>query len=251
MIVEGILTTQQTVPPHIIAIDDDAPARKLITEYLGENDVRVTAVPEWRAVQQVLETEVVDLVLLNPKQRVEQAMALMRPWTEESAIPLIILTDCREEADRVMGLEMGADDYLTKPFSPRELLARIRAVLRRCRLKTSQWTPQKGPRCYRFDGRELNVNARRLTAKDGRHVHLTNGEFSVLVAMLDSPQRILSRDQILDRMRMHNDEGCDRSVDTQIMRLRQKIEIDRRRPVYIRTERGMGYQFAVPVEIVY
>ena len=82
-------------------------------------------------------------------------------------------------------------------------------------------------------------------------MHLTNGEFSVLVALLDSPQRILSRDQILDRMRMHNDEGCDRSVDTQIMRLRQKIEIDRRRPVYIRTERGMGYQFAVPVEIVY
>ena len=236
-----------TVPPHIIAIDDDTPVRKLIADYLGENDLRVTAVSDWGAVRPVLETEVVDLVLLNPKQRLEQAMALMRPLREEPGIPLIIITDRREEADRVMGLEMGADDYVTRPFSPRELLARIRAVLRRSRLKA----PQKGPRAYCFDGWELNVNARRLRAKDGRQVWLGNAEFNLLLALIGSPQRILSRGQILDRARMHDGEVYDRSVDVQIMRLRHKIESDRARPTYIKTERGAGYQFAVPVQVVY
>ena len=236
-----------TVPPHIIAIDDDTPVRKLIADYLGENDLRVTAVPDWRAVQPVLEREAVDLVLLNPKGRVGDVIAVMRPLRESPAIPLIIVTDRREEADRVMGLEMGADDYVTKPFSPRELLARIRALLRRSRLKA----PQKRPRAYCFDGWELNVNARRLRAKDGRQVRLGNGELNLLVALLGSPQRILSRDQILDRSRMHGGEVYDRSVDVQIMRLRHKIESDRARPAYIKTERGAGYQFAVPVEVLY
>jgi two-component system OmpR family response regulator len=251
MIVEGILTTQHTVPPHIIAIDDDAPIRELIAEYLGENDLRVTAVPDWQAVQQVLEREAVDLVLLNPKKRVLDAITLTRPLRERSAIPLIIVTDRGEEADRVMGLEMGADDYLTKPFSPRELLARIRAVLRRSRLKTLQKAPKNAPRAYRFDGWELNANLRRLTAKDGRQVRLSNGEFNILVALLGSPQRILRRDQILGLSRMHNDEIYDRSVVVQIMRVRQKIEADRHRPLYIRTERSVGYRFAVPVETLY
>jgi len=237
-----------TVPPHIIAIDDDTPVRKLIADYLGENDLRVTAVPDWRAAQSVLERETVDLVLLmNPKGPIGDAIAVMRPLREEPGIPLIIITDRREEADRVTGLELGADDYVTKPFSPRELLARVRAVLRRSRLKA----PQKGPRGYRFDGWELNVNARRLRAKDGRQVWLSNGEFNLLVALLGSPQRILSREQILDRSRMRDGEVYDRSVDVQIGRLRHKIESDRARPVYIKTERDAGYQFAVPVQMVY
>jgi two-component system OmpR family response regulator len=251
VIVESILTTQQTVPPHIIAIDDDAPIRKLITEYLGENDLRVTAVPDWEAVQQVLETEIVDLVLLNPKQPLGQAMALLQPLSERAGVPLIIVTDRREEADRVMGLEMGADDYLTKPFSPRELLARIRAVLRRCRLKAPQRLPRRRPRGYRFDVWELSMNLHRLTAKDGRQVALSNGEFNLLVALLDSPQCILSRDQILDHSRLHNAEVFNRAVDSQITRLRKKLEIDPAQPRYIRTERGVGYQFALPVETVY
>ena len=237
-----------TATPHIIAIDDDTPARKLIADYLGENDLRVTAVPDWRAAQPVLEREAVDLVLLmNLKGPIGDAIALMRPLREEPGIPLIIVTDRRGEADRVTGLEMGADDYVTKPFSPRELLARIRAVLRRSRLKAQQ----KGPRAYRFDGWELNVDARRLTAKDGRQVWLSNGEFSLLVVLLGSPQRILSREQILDRSRMRDGDVYDRSVDVQIMRLRHKIESDRARPAYIRTERDTGYQFAVPVQVVY
>jgi two-component system, OmpR family, response regulator len=243
---------RHAVPPHVIAIDDDTPARKLIADYLGENDLRVTAVPDWRAVQPVLEREGVDLVLLNPKQRLEHAMALVRPLGERSAVPLIIVTDCPEEADRVMGLEMGADDYITKPFNPRELLARIRAVLRRCRLKTPQrMMPQPGPRAYRFDGWELNARLRRLTAQDGRQVQLSNHEFNLLVALLDSPQCIQSRAQILGHSRMHGNEVYNRSVDVQVMRLRLKIESDRARPAYIKTERGAGYQFAVPVQVLY
>lgn len=237
----------QTVLPHIIAIDDDTPIRKLIADYLGENDLRVTAVPDWRGVEPVLEREAVDLVLLNPKDRVGDLVAVMRPLHERTAIPLIIVTDRGEEADRVIGLELGADDYVTRPFSPRELLARIRALLRRSRLKRSQ----KAARAYRFDGWELNMNARRLRSKDGRQLGLSNSEFNLLLALLGSPQQILSREQILDRTHLHGDEVYDRAVDVQIMRLRHKIESDPARPAYIKTERGAGYQFAVPVQVVY
>jgi DNA-binding response OmpR family regulator len=161
-----------------------------------------------------------------------------------------MLTGRREEADRVMGLELGADDYLTKPFSPRELLARIRTVLRRRRVEVHQGRPA-GVRAYRFDGWELNLNTRRLTAPDGRVVVLSNGEFSLLVVLLGAAQRILTRDQLLDLSRLHNDEVFNRSVDVQIMRLRRKIEADPGEPRYIVTERRAGYIFSVPVETVY
>jgi DNA-binding response OmpR family regulator len=177
-------------------------------------------------------------------------MALARSMRDESAIPIIMLTGRSEEADRVMGLELGADDYLTKPFSPRELLARIRTVLRRRRTEVRQGRPD-GIRAYRFDGWELNLNTRRLVASDGREAPLSNGEFSLLVVMLGAPQRILTRDQLLDLSRLHNDEVFNRSVDVQIMRLRRKIEKDPAQPRYIRTERGTGYLFGVPVETVY
>jgi DNA-binding response OmpR family regulator len=149
-----------------------------------------------------------------------------------------------------MGLELGADDYLTKPFSPRELLARIRSILRRRRAEVRQGRPE-GIRAYRFDGWELNLNTRRLTAPGGRAVALSNGEFSLLVVLLGSPHRILSRDQLLDLSRLHNDEVYNRSIDVQIMRLRRKIEPEPAQPRYIRTERGAGYLFGVPVETVY
>jgi len=162
----------------------------------------------------------------------------------------VMLTGRAEEADRVMGLELGADDYLTKPFSTRELLARIRTILRRRHAEVRQGKPE-GIRAYRFDGWELNLNMRRLTARDGRHVPLSNGEFSLLVVLLGAPNRILSRDQLLDLSRLHNDEVFNRSVDVQIMRLRRKIEPDPAEPRYIRTERGAGYTFGVPVDTVY
>jgi two-component system, OmpR family, response regulator len=236
--------------PHVLAVDDDPTIRQLIGDYLGQNEFRVTAVADGRAMQAVLAAQVVDLVVLDLKLQAEDGMALARRLRDESAIPIIMLTGRAEEADRVMGLELGADDYLTKPFSPRELLARIRTILRRRRAETRQGRPD-GVRAYRFDGWELNLNTRRLLAPGGRAVALSNGEFSLLVVLLGSPHRILSRDQLLDLSRLHNDEVYSRSIDVQVMRLRRKLEQDPAQPRYIRTERGAGYLFGVPVETVY
>ena len=240
----------QAVFPHVLAVDDDPIIRELIADYLGQNAFRVTAVADGPAMQAVLAEQVVDLVVLDLRLQAEDGMMLARNLRDESAIPIIMLTGRREEADRVMGLELGADDYLTKPFSPRELLARIRTVLRRRRVEVHQGRPE-GVRAYRFDGWELNLNTRRLTAPDGRTVVLSNGEFSLLVVLLGAAQRILTRDQLLDLSRLHNDEVYNRSVDVQIMRLRRKIEQDPRQPRYILTERRAGYMFGVTVETVY
>jgi DNA-binding response OmpR family regulator len=236
--------------PHVLVVDDDPTIRELVSDYLAKNELRVTAVADGRAMQAVLAEQVVDLLVLDLKLRVEDGMALARRLRDESEIPIVMLTGRSEEADRVMGLELGADDYLTKPFSPRELLARIRSVLRRRRAEVRQGKPE-GIRAYRFDGWELNLNTRRLTARDGRTVSLSNGEFSLLVVLLGAPNRILSRDQLLDLSRLHNDEVYNRSIDVQILRLRRKIEKDAAEPRYIRTERGAGYLFGVPVETVY
>jgi len=240
----------QAAPAHILAVDDDPTIRQLIVDYLGQNALRVTAVADGRAMQAVLDEQVVDLVVLDLRLQAEDGMALARRLRDESAIPFIMLTGRADEADRVLGLELGADDYLTKPFSPRELLARIRTVLRRRRAEVRQGRPD-GVRAFRFDGWELNLNTRRLAAPDGAPVALSNGEFSLLVVLLGAPQRILTRDQLLDLSRLHNDEVYNRSVDVQIMRLRRKIEKDPGEPRYIRTERGAGYLFGVPVETVY
>jgi two-component system, OmpR family, response regulator len=223
--------SSQTTLPHVLAVDDDPTMRQLISEYLGQNELRVTAVADGAAMREVIADQVVDLIVLDLRLKSEDGMALARALRDESSIPIIMLTGRAEEADRVMGLELGADDYLTKPFSPRELLARIRTILRRRRAEVRQGRPE-GIRAYRFDGWELNLNTRRLAATDGRQVPLSNGE-------------------LLDLSRLHNDEVFNRSVDVQIMRLRRKIEPDPAQPRYIRTERGAGYLFGVPVETVY
>jgi DNA-binding response OmpR family regulator len=237
-------------PPHVLVVDDDPTIRDLVCDYLGRNEFRVSAVADGRGMQERLGQEVVDLVVLDLRLRGEDGMALARRLRDESAIPILMLTGRSDEADRVMGLELGADDYLTKPFSPRELLARIRTILRRRRAEVRQGRPD-GVRAYRFDGWELNLNTRRLTSREGKSVALSNGEFSLLVVMLGAPNRILSRDQLLDLSRLHNDEVYSRSIDVQIMRLRRKIERDAAQPRYIKTERGAGYIFGVPVDTVY
>jgi DNA-binding response OmpR family regulator len=243
-------TSPLALPPHVLVVDDDPIIRDLIRDYLGSNDLRVTAVADGSAMQARLAEDVVDLIVLDLKLKGEDGMALARRLRDESQIPIVMLTGRGEEADRVMGLELGADDYLTKPFSPRELLARIRTVLRRRRAEVRQGRPE-GIRAYRFDGWELNLNTRRLAAPDGHAVTLSNGEFSLLVVLLGAPDRILSRDQLLDLSRLHNDEVYSRSIDVQIMRLRRKVERDPAQPRYIKTERGAGYLFGVPVETIY
>ena len=235
---------------HVLAIDDDPLLRNAIAEYLGKHEFRVTAVADGSAMQTVLANEVVDLVVLDLKLQTEDGMALARKLRDDSAIPIIMLTGRREEADRVMGLELGADDYVTKPFSPRELLARIRAVLRRRRPEIQQGRPE-GIRAYRFDGWEMNLNTRRLKDPDGKPVRLSNGEFSLLVVLLGAANRVLTRDQVLDMSRLHSDDVYNRSVNTQIMRLRRKLETDPANPRYILTERGAGYVFSARVETIY
>src|SRR5688572_3202571 len=167
MSTETLTTTQPTPPlagqPHVLVVDDDPAIRELVTDYLGGNELRVSAVADGKAMQQVLAEQVVDLVVLDLRLRGEDGMALARKLRDDSEIPIMMLTGRSEEADRVMGLELGADDYLTKPFSPRELLARIRTILRRRRSEVRQGRPE-GIRAYRFDGWELNLNTRRLAS---------------------------------------------------------------------------------------
>ncbi len=235
---------------HVLAVDDDPVIRSAVADYLSLHDYRVTAVPDGRGMREVLAREAIDLVILDLKLQSEDGMTLAGRLREESAIPIIMLTGRRDEADRVMGLELAADDYLIKPYSPRELLARVRAVLRRRRPEMQQGRPE-GIRAYRFDGWELNLNTRRLKRPDGRIVRLSNSEFSLLVVLLGASERILSRDQLLDMSRLHSDDVYSRSVNTQIMRLRRKLETDPTNPRYICTERGAGYVFSVRVETVY
>jgi two-component system OmpR family response regulator len=235
---------------HVLAVDDDPVIREAISDYLGQHGFRVTAVADGRAMQAVLAHDVVDLLVLDLTLRHEDGMALASGLREDSAIPIIMLTGRREEADRVMGLELAADDYLTKPFSPRELLARIRAVLRRRQPEIQQGRPE-GIRAYCFDGWELNLNTRRLKSPRGQLIGLSNGEFSLFVVLLGAANRVLTRDQLLDMSRLHGDDIYNRSVNTQILRLRRKLESDPAKPRYICTKRGAGYVFNARVDIIY
>jgi len=244
----------QSPPPsavHVLAVDDDPMIRQLIVDYLGDNDIRVTALPDGRLVGDVLARETIDLLIVDVKLPGEDGMRITRRLRDESDLPIIMLTGKCEEADRVMGLELGADDYLTKPFSPRELLARVRALLRRSRSRESVADRLTRIRGYRFSGWELNVRLRRLVRPDGVVVALTNTEFNLLAAFLAAPQRILTRDQLLELSRLHNDEVYDRAIDVQVGRLRRKLnapDADGGPGCLIRTQRGCGYVFAAEAE---
>jgi two-component system OmpR family response regulator len=239
------------IAPHILAVDDDAAMRQLIHDYLTENELRVSTAASGKEMSAILKEQAIDLIVLDLRMPGEDGMQIARKLREESSIPIIILTGRLDEADRVMGLELGADDYLTKPFSPRELLARIRTVLRRTKSGQPGESKENKPRAYRFGGWELNLRTRRLSSPEGKRVELTNGEFSLLTAFLGAPQRVLSRDQLLEMSRLYDDEVYDRSIDVQILRVRRKIEANPSEPRFINTERGAGYIFSVPVEVLY
>jgi DNA-binding response OmpR family regulator len=241
----------ETLQPHILVVDDDPQIRALLEEYLKENGLRVSVVASGKQMLQILADEAIDLVILDLRLAGEDGMAIARTLRDSSAIPIVMLTGVRDEADRVMGLELGADDYLTKPFSPRELLARIRTVLRRTKGAALTQARERQVRAYRFAEFELNLRTRRLKQRDGRPVDLTNGEFNLLAALLGAPQRVLTRDQLLEASRVYDNEVYDRSIDVQVARLRRKIEADPSQPRFIVTERGVGYTFNCAVEVLY
>ena len=232
---------------HILVVEDDRPTRDLIARYLTDNHFRVSTAVTGAQGESALGGDPVDLVVLDLNLPDQDGLMLAKRLLTEHDIPIVILTGRTEEMDRVLGLELGADDYVTKPFSPRELLARIRAVLRRTQGRPGSRRAQ-ALRVYRFAGFELRSGTRKLISPVGREVELTGGEFSLLVAFLNAPKQILSRDQLLEGSRMY-DDVYDRSIDVQILRLRRKIEGNPSEPQLIRTERGAGYYLDCEVEV--
>jgi two-component system OmpR family response regulator len=236
--------------PHILALDDDVDLRNLLLDYLSGQDFRVSAVARGQQMLAILQREPVDLLLLDLRLPGENGMELARRVREISRVPIMILSGQSDEADRVMGLELAADDYMVKPFSPRELLARIRAILRRSQSSATPNFNDDQVRAFRFAGWELNLRLRRLTSADGSAIALTNSEFSLLCGFLTAPQRVLTREQLLERSRLHSLEVYDRSIDVTILRLRRKIEADASNPTLLTTERGAGYIFNCAVSVL-
>jgi two-component system, OmpR family, response regulator len=246
------LNALKAVPPHILIVDDDPQIRDVLQEYFSSNELRVNVASSGKEMTWILVDHSIDLVILDRRLAGEDGMVLARKLREESTIPIIILTGVHDDADRIMGLELGADDYLTKPFSPRELLARVRTVLRRTKGEALTETKRRGVRAYRFASFELNIRTRRLTkTQPGHRIDLSKGEFNLLAALVSAPQRVLTRDELLAASRVYDNEVYDRSIDVQVLRLRRKIELDPSQPQLILTERGVGYSFNSPVEILY
>jgi two-component system OmpR family response regulator len=233
------------VSQRILVVEDDPPTRELISQYLAENHFEVSCAETGALAEATLREQPFDLVLLDLNLPDQDGMMLARKLGAEHKVPVVILTGRADEMDRVLGLELGADDYVTKPFSPRELLARVRAVLRRAHSRPSPRGDSL--RSYRFAGFELRMGTRKLITPAGQQLDLTSGEFSLLAAFLKSPQQILSRDQLLETSRLY-DDVYDRSIDVQILRLRRKIEDDASQPRLIKTERGAGYYLDCKVE---
>jgi two-component system OmpR family response regulator len=235
-------------PARVLVVDDDPDMRHLIVNYLLENDLRAVPARGRQDVTSQFAAGEPSLVVLDLRLGHEDGLDLLREIRTRSDVPVIIITGHRrDEIDRVVGLELGADDYVTKPFGLRELLARIRAVLRRQEVRRAlrQEEPEQGR--YRFGSWQLDRRNRRLTDTAGAPVALTKGEYALLTAFLDAPQRPLSREHLLQATRIHEDI-FDRSIDVQVLRLRRKLETDPSAPRIIQTERGIGYVFSLPVE---
>jgi DNA-binding response OmpR family regulator len=239
-----------TRAPRVLVVEDELDIANLIKHALERSgDAQVEIVNSGDAALRSVNEQTPDLVILDlnlPVLSGTEVCRILRGRPATANVPIIMLTARTGEADRVTGLDLGADDYVTKPFSQRELLARIKAVLRRSEARAASRRDEK-VRAYRFGGWELNTGTRRLASPDGRNVDLTNSEYALLVAFLRAPERVLSRDQLLESSRLH-DDIFDRSIDVQILRLRRKIEESPNEPKLIKTERGAGYFLATTVE---
>ncbi|KQT10016.1 two-component system response regulator [Methylobacterium sp. Leaf399] len=234
-----------TATPHILVVEDDREISALVARYLRANDCRVTLAGDGREMDRRLADSRVDLVVLDLMLPGEDGLCLCRRIRRESAVPILMLTAKAEEIDRIIGLEIGADDYLGKPFNPRELLARIRAILRR---GSAGETTEEGVRRLSFLGWTLDVSLRQLLSPEQARVAITGAEFDLLQALCLRPGRVLSRDQLLDLTQGRAAGPYERSIDVLISRIRQKIEGDPRNPEIIRTIRSGGYLFTPEVE---
>lgn len=233
--------------PHILIVDDHREIRELVSRVLTRDGFRVSAAADGKSMRKILADARIDLILLDLMLPGEDGLSICRAVRAQSAVPIIMLTAKGEEIDRVIGLEMGADDYLAKPFGSRELIARIRAVLRRSRVDMAVVPDEPAPKRYRFDRWQLQTESRDLLRDDGVSVPLSTGEYDLLLAFVDRPQRVLSRDQLLDLARGRSAAAFDRSIDTQVSRLRKKLERDPVDPQLIKTIWGGGYMFVPAV----
>lgn len=235
-----------TSVPHILIVDDHREIRELVSRSLVKEGFRASSAGDGKAMRKVLADSSIDLIILDLMLPGEDGLAICRALRAESDIPIIMLTAKGDEIDRVIGLEMGADDYLPKPFGSRELISRIRAVLRRSRMPAIPDDRQK-PKRYLFDRWSFDAESRDLLRDDGVVVPLSTGEYDLLLAFIERPQRTLNRDQLLDLARGRAANAFDRSVDTQVSRLRKKIESDPGDPKIIKTVWGGGYVFTPTV----
>jgi len=231
--------------PHLLVVEDDPDIIELIRRYFSAQGFEVSAASDGTAMRAALESRVVDAVLLDLGLPGEDGFALTRYLRERWKGALIIVTGRGDSIDRVVGLELGADDYVTKPFDLRELLARVRSVLRRA---TQKAVDSGAGQVMRFGGHRLDLASRSLTDPHGNSIPLTSGEFELLSALLSQPNRVLSRDDLMNRIHGRDAGPFDRAIDVQIGRLRRKIETDPSHPAMIKSVRGAGYLFTLPVE---
>jgi len=246
-----ISLTPMEKPDCILIVDDDPEIRRLLVDYLVRNGFEALAARDGREMWQELDRHVVDLIVLDLMLPDTDGLTLcrdLRAKSPTSNIPVLMLTARGEETDRIVGIEMGADDYLVKPFNPRELLARIKTILRRTRALPPNLRPEP-TRCLSFSGWCLDTAARLLTSPDGVATPLSGGEYRLLRILLDHPNRVLNRDQLTEMIQGREAEAYDRAVDVQVSRLRQRLRDDSREPQLIKTVRGEGYVLASTVEV--
>ena len=235
--------------PHILVVDDARDIREPLTRYLRETSFRVTSAENAAVARKALRTWTIDIVILDIMMPGEDGLSLCRSTPESSGIPVIMLTARREELDRIIGLEVGADDYMSKPFNPRELVARINAVLRRTNMLSPSLRSPAAER-YRFGEWMFNASQREIVNSNGLAMPLSSGEHKLLMVFVDRPKMALSREQLLDLTKGREADVFDRSIDNQVSRLRRKIEQDSRNPRYIKTVWGGGYMFTSEVEVL-